>query len=90
MNGKDDTLTGKASLKVDWQGETRAQRVAQTESSDLNKNMARKNKKTKKQNSESRAGEEESALTQKNSYICPILLQLQRGRPAADSGLPMI
>ena len=48
MNGQDDTLTGKASLKADWQGETRAQRVAQTESSDLNKNMARKkNKKTK-------------------------------------------
>ena len=54
MNGQDDTLTGKASLKADWQGETRAQRVAQTESSDLNKNMARK--KTKRQNSESRQG----------------------------------
>ena len=48
MNGKDDTLTGKASLKVDWQGETRAQRVAQTESSDLNKNMARKKKQKNK------------------------------------------
>ena len=39
-------------MKVEWQDETRAQRVAQTESPDLNKNMARKKK------SEPRAGEE--------------------------------
>lgn len=31
-------------MKVEWQDETRAQRVAQTESPDLNKNMARKKK----------------------------------------------
>ena len=41
-------------MKVEWQDETRAQRVTQTESPDLNKNMARKINK----NSESRAGEE--------------------------------